>query len=60
MRSPSYLHPFIALFLVILYYYYLEVTQIVILSYFRPLSITIFIKNGDIAQFQLMCDGWKD
>ena len=36
----------IVLLLVVLYYYYLKVTQVVILSCFRPLSISILVKNG--------------
>ena len=60
MRSPSYLYPYIAFFLVVLFYYYLKVAQIVILSCFRPLSFAIFVKNGDFARFQLVFDGRTD
>ena len=59
MRSPSIFYPFIALLLVV-FNYYLKVAQIVILSCFGPLSIAILIKNGDFAQFQLVCDGRTD
>ena len=60
MRSRSYLYPFVILLLVILYYYYLQVAQIVILSCFRPLSISILVKNGTFTRFQLVCDGQTD
>ena len=42
-------------FFVVSYSYYFKVAQIV-----RPLSITILIKNGDFARFQLVCDGLMD
>ena len=60
MRSRSYLYPFIILLLVLLYYYYLKVAQIVILSYFRPLSNLILVKNGTFTRFQLVCDRRTD
>ena len=60
MRSRSYLYPFIILLLVLLYYYYLKVAQIVILSYFRPLSNSILVKNGTFSHFKLVCDGLTD
>ena len=43
--------PIIVLLLVVLYYYYyyLKVAQVVILSCFRPLSISILVKNGTFA-----------
>ena len=50
----------VSLWLVVLYYYYLEVAQIVILFYLRPLSTSILVKNGTFLGFQLMCDGWTD
>ena len=56
MRSRSYLYPFIILLLVLLYYYYLKIAQIVILTYFRPLSNSILVKNGTLTRFQLKCD----
>ena len=39
----------IVLLLAVLYYYYLKVAQVVILSCFRPLSISILVKNGTFS-----------
>ena len=48
------------LLLVALYYKYLKAAQTVILSYFKSLSISILVKNGTFARFQLVCDGRTD
>ena len=48
------------LLIVVLYYKYLKAAQTVILSCFKPLSISILVKNGTFARFQLVCDGRTD
>ena len=64
MHSHSYLHPFIILLLVDLYFFHFKLAQIVILNCFRSLSNSILVKNGTFTQFQLVCDrqidGWTD
>ena len=42
------------------YYYYVKVAQIVILSCFRPLSISNLVKNCTFVRFQLVCDRQMD
>ena len=59
MRSRSYLYPFIVL--VVLYYFYLKVGQIVILSCFRPLSNSILVKKALLHVFNsCVTDGRTD
>ena len=58
--SPSHMDPVIVVSLVVLYYYCLNVAQLVILCYFRHFLMSIFVKTGDFAQIQLMCDHVMD
>jgi len=60
MRSRSYSYPFNLLLIVVLFYCYLKVAQIVILSCFRPLSDSILVKIGSFTRFQLVCDRRTD
>ena len=58
--SPSYMDPVILISLVVLYYYCLNVAQLVKLCFFRHFLMWIFVKTSNFAQFQLVCDHVMD